>query len=260
MAARSLTPARRDALTCVFALVLLTAPLWSLPLDFGEQVHEYERAEVTVNGSTIEYAPELEDTPYQVPISDEIGCSAYDDLRVCAFESYLATNHTVPTDWQASPESGEFAGPADERYRYARVEGRIYEPIYTTTPSPEPENASDGSLVRIYLDLEPVDPRETLAAVSVDAADVPPTVRRAAWTGSANHTGSVEVPETPVRTSTGYYRVFEAGVNEPSVLTGFFGLLLRFFAPVVGLGLLVGLRERFQLRHVSKMDERGGEN
>lgn len=257
MWSRPLTPARRDALTCVLALALLTAPLWSLPLGVGEQVHEYERAEVTVNGSTIEYAPKLADPPLDVPVSEEIGCSGDFDTRVCAFESHLAANHSIPTDWQSGPEPSNYTSPPGvDHYRYVRVDGRVYEATYTTGDPNDDENASVDGLARIYLALKPADPHETLNAVSVDAEDVSPTTRRAARSGSANHSGPVEVPETPVRTDTGYYRVYEASVTNQSVLAGFLGVLLRFVAPVVGFGLLVSLRGRFRLRHVSEIDER----
>ncbi|WP_424018684.1 hypothetical protein ACOZ4N_04170 [Halorientalis pallida] len=256
MSALRPTAAQRDTLTCLFALALLTAPLWSLPLDFDEQIHEYERIEVTVDGGTVEYAPELEDPPLDVAISDEIGCSGDFDTRVCAFESHLAANHSIPTEWQSRPDSTNYTSvPGDDHYRYVRVEGQIYEATYTTGDPNAAGNDTTGGLARIYLALKPVDPHETLGDVSVEAEDVPPTVRRAARTGSANHTGPVEVPETPVRIDGGYYRVYEAGVSDRSVLAGFFGIVLRFVAPVVGLGLLVGLRGRFQLRHVSEIDE-----
>lgn len=97
---------------------------------------------------------------------------------------------------------------------------------------------------------------KALEDVSVEADAAPPTIRRAARTGSANHSGPVEVPETPVRVDGKYYRVYEASVTDQSGLVGFFGVLLRFFAPVVGFGLLVGLRGQFQLRHVSQIDEK----
>lgn len=257
MSALPFTPAQRDALTCVFALALLTAPLWSFPIDFDQRVHEYERAEVRVNGSSIEYATDLDGTPDRTPISDEIGCSAFLDTRICAFESYLAANHSIPTEWRSGSEpSGYTSVPEFDRYQYVRVDGQIYEATYTTgDPNATGDETHDG-LVRIHLALRPTDPGETLDAVSVDAENVPPTVRQAARTGSANHTGAVAVPETPVRTSTGYYRVYEESVRDRSVLSGFFGVVLRLFSPAVGLGLLVGLRSRFQLRHVSKIDER----
>jgi hypothetical protein len=256
MSALPLTPARRDALTCAFALVLLAAPLWSLPLGLGERVHEYERAAVTVNGSSLEYATEIDDTPDHTPISDEIGCSGDFDTRICAFESHLAANHSIPTEWQSRPDSSNYTSlPGRQRYRYVRVDGQIYEAAYTTGDPHAGGNASADGLVRIYLAQQPADPRETLDAVSADAEDVPPTVRRAAQTGSANHTGSVEVPETPVRTSTGYYRVYEASVSDRSALSSFLGALLGLFAPAVGLGLLVSLRGRFRLTHVSQAGE-----
>ncbi|SEN83060.1 hypothetical protein SAMN05216388_1005151 [Halorientalis persicus] len=256
MSALPLTPARRDALTCAFALVLLAAPLWSLPLGLGERVHEYERAAVTVNGSTIEYATEIDDTPDHTPISDEIGCSGDFDTRICAFESHLAANHSIPTEWQSRPDSSNYTSlPGRQRYRYVRVDGRIYEATYTTGDPTASGDETHNGLVRIYLAQKPVSPWETLEDVSIDADDVSPTVRTAARTGSANHTAAVEVPETPVRIDGGYYRVYESSVRERSALAGFFRVLLCIVAPAVGLGLLVSLRGRFRLTHVSQAGE-----
>lgn len=135
--------------------MLLTAPLWSLPLDFGEQVHEYEHAEVTANGSPIESATDRDDPS----ISDEIGCSGYFDTRVCAFESSLAANHSIPTGWQSAPEPSNYTSvPGLDCYQYVRVDGQIYDATYTTGDPHASSNASADGLTRIYLAQEPVTP------------------------------------------------------------------------------------------------------
>lgn len=253
MSALPLTPAQRDLLLVALALFLLLTPLWSLPLDLGSRVYEYERVEVTVDGRTIDYAT-YPDGATPLPISDEFACARNIDERICAFESYLAANHSIPTNSWAAPGMPERAGSPFDRYSYVVLD-RTYRTTIRTNDSSDPDDVSADS-ARVYLSLDPTSPHKALETVSVDAEDVPPTIRSAARTGSATHSGPVEVPTTPVRTDDGYYRMYKANVSEFSVLAGFVGVVLRFFVPVVGLGLLIGLRGRFAVRHVSDTDER----
>jgi hypothetical protein len=91
-----LTPARRDFLLAVAALALLAGPLWANALHLGDPTYRYERARVEVGGERgIEYVDESA-APSGVSISEEIGCSIPREVRTCAFERYLAANHTVP--------------------------------------------------------------------------------------------------------------------------------------------------------------------
>ncbi len=121
---RRLTPARRDLVLIVVALGLLTAPVWVTQLPVGGPVYQYERAEVTTNGTAIEYATMTDSI--SGPISDEIACSDSLEARPCALERVVLDNTTVPTGIYAS-NPGDTRPPIDERYRYVRIDGAVYE-------------------------------------------------------------------------------------------------------------------------------------
>lgn len=243
-----LTPARRDALLAVLALALLVAPVWAPMLNLGDPAQRYERARITTENGTIEYADEQE-PPTHEPISTEIACTeSFMRSRGCFFEHYLAEGHTIPTGvWTTNPDHGHI--PSYQRYRYAAVNGTVYRVSYVANESVQ----NDMGLYRVELALEPEPADEVLHSVSVRAERVPDPVRRAAETGVATSHREIEVPDRPVRLDDGtYYRVYDAGETEPSELDNLVAGLLHYGLPFVGLSLVGHLSGKFEVRYVGE--------
>ena len=217
----------RDLLIAAVAVGLVATPLWIGAFGFGDPIYTYERSEVASVGENVVYK-DKPSSPYgPVAISDEIACSAaWIQIRTCAFEAYLLENDPVETGFRSSdPEnfSPPFGG-----YRYVSIDGTIYEAAYT--------GADDGRT--IYLDLEPADPDEALERVSIpaDRPDVPEAVREAAETGKAETRSELDVPQTPIATDDGsYYRVYQAGLAQPSSTDEQIESLARIGGPIAGL-------------------------
>ncbi|RZH66715.1 hypothetical protein [Natrinema altunense] len=244
---RRLTPARRDLVLIVVALGLLTAPVWVTQLPVGGPVYQYERAEVTTNGTAIEYATTTDSI--SGPISDEIACSDSLEARPCALERVVLDNTTVPTGIYAS-NPGDTRPPIDERYRYVRIDDAVYEPTYVANRSAQRE---DG-MYRVELALERTEPDQALEAVSrhVTSDDLSPTVIEAARDGGARAHGEVDVPETPIQLKNGtHYRVYLAGHDDASTVSRGVDLVLTYLAPLAGLWLLISLSRRIEVSHAS---------
>lgn len=235
----------RDVLLFAIALVLLAGPLWAPALHLNDSTYRYDRAEVTATGTNIEYV-DSEAVPYDVRISDDIGCSDGLDVRVCAFERLVLDGRTVPSGVYGSNPDNEPRGFPGDRYRYVLIDETVYEPTYTPNRSVQ---RSDG-LYRIDLSLEPVPAERALRRVSlrVDSTDLPAPVARTARNGNTTTHRAVDVPETPVRLENGtYYRIFlRASSTDGSPLAGLLDFLLRYAAPIAGLSCLVRLVRRVE--------------
>lgn len=253
-----LTPARRDALRAVFALLLLAAPLWAPALHLGDPTYRYERARVAVGGERgLSYAGGNTTVGVDAPdvVSAAVGCSTPRDARVCAFERYVAAGHTVPTGvYTTNPDAPPDAlGRSHERYRYVLVDGSAYRPVAVANESVR----RDDGLYRLDLALEPVGLRDALRAVSLnttrDRASIPDPVYRAATTGGATAPRRVDVPRTPIRVDDGaYYRVYPAGRTDAPPLGSATESLLAVGGPVAGLALAARLRRRVEIEHVGE--------
>jgi hypothetical protein len=93
-----LTPLQRDALRAVAALALLTAPLGVPATNLGAETYVYERAEVAIDDEDgIAYANDT-GVPLGTAVGEEIACATGWAIRPCAFERYLASNNTVPSE------------------------------------------------------------------------------------------------------------------------------------------------------------------
>lgn len=241
-----LTPARRDALLVVLTFTLLLAPVWAPMFHFNDPTHRYERVHVTTANGTIEYANES-GVPVQTVISAEIACTeSFMKSRSCFFERYLAEGHTISSGiWSTNP--GHTIRPSFYQYRYALVNGTVYKPSYDTNES---KRNQDG-LYRVELALEPEPTDKVLRRVSVDADRTPDPIRKAAENGAATSHREIEVPETPIRLDDGtYYRVYDAGETDPSELDRLLAGLLRYGLPYLGIGLVVYISGKFEIRHV----------
>lgn len=249
-----LTPARRDALLAVVALALLVAPVWAPMLHLGDPADRYERVRVTTANDTIEYVNES-DLRTNIPVSAEVACTEpFMRSRGCFFERYLAEGHTISTGiWSSNPDHAVL--PSFERYRYAVVNGSVYEIAYRANESVR----NDDGLYRVELALEPEPADEALRSVSVPADRVPDQIRRAADRGAATSHRELEVPETPVRLDDGtYYRVYEAGETDPSEFVGLLDGIVRYGLPFVGIALVDCLSGRFEVRYVGEESGRAG--
>lgn len=251
-----LTARRRDLLLAVVALALLAAPVWVPAVNVGEPTYAYERVQIVADDEDgIAYVDET-DVPPRIAISDDVACSNAWEVRPCAFERYLASNETIPTEVYTNNPDAPQTIPV-ERYRYALIDGDVYETAYVANRSVQ----NDDGLYRIDLALEPASAEDVLRTVSLDASaeyvDAPSVVVEAATEGRATAHHEAEVPRTPLRLDDGrYYRVYEAGSSEPSP----FGRLLRTgfptVGPLVGLGLAVHLSRRVEVTHVGDDGDR----
>lgn len=245
-----LTPFRRDALVVVIGVLLLSGPLWVYGLQLNEPTYRYERVEVHVDDSTIEYADRPE-TGSDIPISDEMACSKHLPGRVCAFEQFLIENRTVLTDmYTSSSETDSLLGGSSHEYVLSE------ETVYRATVETNESGQRDEGGYRIELALEEVQPEEALQDVSLSVqSDIPSAVAEAARTGNATTHERVDVPETPIQLESGaYYRVYDAGKISDSVEYHLIRLagngLLVFLSPLLGLRLLVSGPRRFEITYV----------
>ena len=243
---RFLTPVRRDLVFAVIALGLLAGPLWVTQLSVGPRMYQYERAEVVTNGTDIEYASGTSRIPG--PISDEIACAGSWEVRPCALEQVLLGNETVSTRIYSS-HPGPTRAPAEERYRYVRIDGAVYEPTYIANESVQEENAM---YYRIDLALNRTAPDQVLESVSRRAMSdaLSPTVVEAARNGDARAHRKADVPETPIRLEDGtYYRVYLAEQGDSSAVSSGIHFLLKYIAPLAGLCLFLDLSQRIEVTH-----------
>lgn len=245
-------PSGRTLLLALLAVGLLAGPLWVEALHLDDRVYRYERAEVSVQDGTIEYAS----ADPGVAISDHVLCTGVIDTRACYLEQSLIGNRTVPTSRYTS---GSAFGP-DSDYRYVAGPEGVYEVDVRLNRSQgyvvengsvravdEESVPADRVLYRVELDLREVDAQRILDRVSADVDRVETPVREAARSGSVRTYRPVDVPETPVKLENGTaYRVYLAAQHDPPETTRTGVLLLRYLAPVAGIllgySLLTGRR------------------
>lgn len=245
-----LTPARRDALLAIVALALLVGPVWASALHLGDPTYRYERARIVVSEQGFDYADEA-NVHSRLLISEEIGCSVGYDVRPCAFESYLAANHTVPTSIYAGNPEAPHGHIGVKRYRYVLVDGTVYETDLVANHSVQ----NSAGMYRLDLSLKPASPEQVLRHVSLDLSDkrddMPPAVSDAATEGAGYAHRDIDVPRTPIRLSDGsYYRVYSAGRSEAPPIEHLFATLLTYVAPLVGLFGLLHLSNRVTITYV----------
>lgn len=246
---RLVTPFRRDLVLVLVALGLVVAPLWVPHLVSAEPTYQYERAEVTANETTVEYADDVHgQIAFGTPISDEIACSRSWVARPCALERLLLDDATVPSGMYSS-SPGPTSLPNSDPYRYVRINDTIYDPVYVANESAEGENG----MYRVDLNLERADPEAALrdVSVAVTSDDLHPAVAEAARDGDGRASRDVDVPETPIRLEDGtYYRVYRTSHSEPSLTERNLGFAMTYFAPLLGLGALGHLSRRFEVTYV----------
>lgn len=243
-------------LLAVLAVGLIAGPLWVEVLHLDDQVYRYERAAVTTQGGTIDYATDANDPG--VPISEQVACTGAITSRACYLERSLTGNSTAPTSRYTS---GNVSGSAVESdYRYVAGDGATYRVIAVLNRSQgyvvengsvRPVDADSGSnedvLYRVELALEQVSPETVLDRVTVDVDDVDSPVRTAARTGSVRTHSPVDVPATPVELDDGStYRVYLAAQHDPPATGRTAVVLLRYVAPLVGLALGYSVLKRYR--------------
>lgn len=242
------TPARRDTLLVLIAVGLLLGPIWVPALNIGEPTYRYQRARVIVsNERGLAYA---NNTPIEVQtetlISADIGCSIPNELRICAFERYLASNHTILTRAITTGPNPAVESIAVERYEYVVLNDTAYRTTYIANLSIQ----TDQGAYRIELALSPVPLTDVLNFVSLNITTekekIPSVAAQAATTGVGTSHQRVDIPRTPIRISNGtYYRVYFASKIEPSSVGQFLGTILLVGVPIVGLLMIYRLSDRF---------------
>lgn len=242
------TPQRRDL---ILALALLAGPLWAPVLHLGQPTYTHKRARVVVGGDDgLKYASRT-GTLVTTPISVEIGCSIPEDARTCAFERYLANNHTVRLGASSDNPNLTEQWPGYNRYQYVLVNGSAYVPVAT----PNRSASNGGGWYPLDLALRPVPLDDAIRYVSLNAtaqsAQIPPPVLEAATEGVGHAHEQVDVPQTPIRVANGtYYRVYDAGRTDPTVLSSAADFLLTYVAPAVGFFSLLFLSGRVTVTYV----------
>ncbi len=243
------TPKRRDAVLALIALVLLAGPLWTPMLHLGQPTYTYKRARIVVGGDDgLSYANKT-GTLVTTPISVEIGCSIPEDARTCAFERYLANNHTIPLGASTNNPNLTEQYPGYNRYQYVLVNGSAYRSVAT----PNRSAAYGRSWYPLDLALKPVPLDDAIKYVSLNGASdsLPSPVREAATQGVAHSHEQVDVPQTPIRVANGtYYRVYDAGKTDPTALNSAAHVLLAYVAPAVGFFSLFILTGRIEVTYV----------
>ncbi|ELY90574.1 hypothetical protein C483_10956 [Natrialba hulunbeirensis JCM 10989] len=251
------SPFYRDLAVSLLALCLLTSPFLVATFHIGEPAHEFDRAAVTTNDSTIEYA-DRDDVPALTPISEDIDCAGWaGDLRACALEEQVLDGQAVPAGmWtegvgHTPPARPYLAG----YYQYVQLDRQVYEPTYET-------NASEqrNGMHRVELSLEPTNPDDALQRISVDVTDevLHPTVAEAAREGATTTRAAVDIPETPIELEDGTrYRVYESQqVDDSPWDSSSLASALRYIAPLLGIALLVSLSRRIEVSYVGGESER----
>jgi len=246
-----------EILLGLLAAGLLVAPLWLPALPLNEPTDEYERAEVVINGSTVEYASEFGDEFGAGPISQDIECtggSLSHDIRTCAFEQYLNNNNTVPTEIYGGPGPRDGGLGSGTDYRYIQLKDGVYKPITVGNTSVQlrPDSSATDALYRADLGLQQVPAERALNIVTRDLDDVPSVVADAARSGGATSRAEITVPEDPVSVGDRYYRVYRNGQRAPMFWEAPLETILRYGGPVVGLIGLIRLSDRIRLSYVGK--------
>lgn len=250
------SPLQRDILLGLLAAGLLTAPLWIGLVGISGPTYTYDRAEVTVNETGIEYV-NSEEVPFYTPISDSVECAGWvGDLRACSFERYLLQEDSLPTEiYQSNPNMTlSFSAYEANYYRYVQIDNKVYEPSLEVNTSAERE----GSLYRVDMVLDSADPAEVLQRVSLDVDEVDSVTAETAQEGVTTSTNDVAVPETPVKIDDGtYYRVYqERGFEEPSTAASGIHTLFTYGGPVIGLVIVASLSRRVEINYNGNSDRR----
>lgn len=234
------TMAQRDALLAVLAMGLIVAPLWTPALHLDDPQYRYQGVVIETDGAEMGFATEPSDP--HLGISERIACAGERWGRACAFEQYVAANHTVPTRIYAGRDHGFRDYVLDHRYEYVYLDGTVYQ--VGTIPN---TTVTGHGGHRLDLAHRSVEADRALNRVSVSIEDVAPPVRRAARTGRA--TGYVgAVPETTIELEDGTYRrVYIANTSHPADHESDTESLLTFGLPLVGLGLLGRSWRRFDV-------------
>jgi len=236
-------PVRKDALLTVVAIGLFLAPLGVPALHLSDTRYHYKRAQVTVDSPHgIAYASfsAANRISRGVPVlSRDIACSYGTNGRDCAFERYLAKNHTVPVGWATNPNQTLAGFVPNKYYRYVLINGTAYATQMIINKSVQNSNG----YYRIDLALKQESTSHVLRAVALNASQqrnsIPPAVYRAATTGEATGYHAVDVPQTPIRVSNGtYYRVFLQSQSTPGPLLPMYNVLLTYGLPILGLFVL----------------------
>lgn len=246
----------REILLGLLAVGLLAGPLWLPAIPLNEPAYEYERAEIVINDTTIEYASEFDDEIRAGPISHDIECTGHPrfrDIRTCAFEQHL-NNNTVPTGIYGPPGPDDGGLGSSTNYRYIQLKDGVYKPITVgnTSVQRRPDSSATDALYRADLGLQQVPAERALDRVTRDLDDVPSVVADAARSGGATSRAELTVPEDPVSVGDRYYRVYRHGQRAPMFWEAPVETILRYGAPFAGLIGLIRLSDRVRLSYVGK--------
>lgn len=244
------TPARRDTLTAMVALLLVAGPFWAAQFHLGQPAYQYERVEVTTGDESA--ITEADESPSLVsaPVSESIACIGnWEPIRRCAFESHVADGATIGSGWHTSNAGLVDGAMPRERYQYVVVGEQVYETTYVANKSVR----NDRGMYRIDVALEPASARAALDDAAIDAQDdvVPAPVREAARTGSATASRDAQVPPELIQVDDGrYYRVYQTGTTDPWIGEVVLGGLLTGIAPLAGLLWLVSFSRRIEVQYI----------
>lgn len=230
-----LTPLRRDALVFLVGLALLLSPVLVTMGFVGGAAYQYESTEVVEVGNTLAYAED--DVPPGTPISEDIACAGTQVERACALETALTGDQSLPLGVESEdPDRDPAIAPAP--YEFVQLDDEIYRAGFETTGDGSVEVLLSSSSASVALHGVSLDPEET---------DVSSTVVEAAEDGHATSRTGVDVPNTPIITDDGYYRVYVSEEGTEGSTTPF--SLFLFFGAGLGAVLLLSLARNLRVSY-----------
>lgn len=232
-------PGVKAATIVVLGVGLCAVPVFVAASGVGERVQRYESAEVVANDSSIWYESQ-DPSLFERRVSDEIACLGDYDVRICQFEEYALRRGGIETGVRVSTPEASLTSLSGEDpiARYVQIDGRLYERTYPTNET------ESGYVVRF--EHEPANGERVLAEVARSIEDVPPEVAAAAREGEATSRADVTVPETPIETSDGYYRVRQRN-SDPPPRSDDWLTWVAALSPLGGVALFVWLWRRTRI-------------
>jgi len=215
----------RRLLLLGLGVLLVTAPVWTPPLDATGPDYEYRAALVTVDDNRLEI---LRESPRPDGMAGVDCFQEPASSRLCGFEAHLleteSNNVSAPV---TPPDATEPSPKGEEPYVAFTGDGRVFERTATWNASRE----------EFVLGLERADASEVLWRLSSPADQYPAPVQQTVSTGSARANDPLAEPVL-VESSGRYYLVYTTGSQTLLPENPLVERLLELVGTVVGAVLL----------------------
>lgn len=227
-----LTRRRRDGLLFLIGLALLFSPALAAMGFVGGADYQYESTEVVETDDGLTY---VDDAPPGTPISEDLACAGTQVERACGLEPMLTDNESLSLGVE-SDDPDDDPTIAAQPYEFVQLDGEVHRAGYEASENGTVEVMLSSTSASVALHSVSLDPDET---------SVSSTVVEAAEEGQASSRTAADVPETPIVTDDGYYRVYLAEEGSEGTTTPFgFGL---FFGAGLGGVLLLSLARNLRV-------------